>query len=90
VPSSYPQHFAENPYFSNKVLSKSFVFREEGADVHGTEIEWKDTPVRLSWLRANTNLPTPPAGMDCGVRADPQTSWHPRAHARIRLGPHAG
>ncbi|CAI5949619.1 unnamed protein product [Closterium sp. NIES-65] len=35
--------FAENPYFSNKELTKSYKYTEEGtANVEGTKIEWKE------------------------------------------------
>ncbi|CAI5464381.1 unnamed protein product [Closterium sp. Yama58-4] len=35
--------FAENPYFSNKELTKSYKYMEEGtANVEGTKIEWKE------------------------------------------------
>ncbi|GJP47629.1 hypothetical protein CLOM_g6809 [Closterium sp. NIES-68] len=35
--------FAENPYFSNKELTKSFKYTEEGtANVEATKIEWKE------------------------------------------------
>ncbi|CAI5464561.1 unnamed protein product [Closterium sp. Yama58-4] len=35
--------FAENPYFSNKELTKSYKYTEEGtAKVEGTKIEWKE------------------------------------------------
>ncbi|CAI5524752.1 unnamed protein product [Closterium sp. Naga37s-1] len=35
--------FAENPYFSNKELTKSYKYTEEGtANVEATKIEWKE------------------------------------------------
>jgi len=40
-------HFADNPYFNNKVLTKTYIFDEEldGSEVpkkvQGTEINWK-------------------------------------------------
>jgi nucleosome assembly protein 1-like 1 len=36
-------HFAENDYFTNKVVEKKFIFENEDHPVRsvGTEIEWK-------------------------------------------------
>ena len=54
-PPVFPQTFADNPYFENKVLKKSYVFGEEEQKVEGTEIKWKPGKVRLA-LRAEPAL----------------------------------
>lgn len=48
------QHFRQNPYFENEVLSKEVIMEGSGeTSVTGTEINWKEGKVHL-WEHCNT------------------------------------